>query len=112
MKKTAAIFFCLAMAIGFAGCTVYEVAPGTYAYTPRTTFDRSWAAALGAFDDQGIVINHQDRESGEIRGTRSGVNARARLYSQADGSVRVEINSADTGLAQSISAAYNRRMGR
>lgn len=95
------------------GCTVYEVAPGTYVSQPPSTFDRSWSAALGALDDQGVSITHQDRSSGQIRGTRNGTDVRADLRTQADGSVRVEFHTASRdGLAERISQSYNRRMGR
>ena len=38
----------LVVAILMAGCTYYETAPGVYATTPASKFDRSYAAAIGA----------------------------------------------------------------
>jgi hypothetical protein len=111
--------FALAAALAalLAGCVVYEVAPGTYAPAPVASFDRSWNAALGAFDDQGVPITSQDRASGVIRGRRGAIDVTATLRTQADGSVRVELNtsgtvSQDPGLVERISRAYDRRMGR
>lgn len=46
-----------------SGCTYYETAPGHYVAAPYVVapppaavgaFDRSWTAAVGAFDDQGV----------------------------------------------------------
>jgi hypothetical protein len=100
-----------------AGCTYYQTAPGTYATTPGTSFDRSWAAAIGAFKDQGVRITSEDRNAGIVRGTRSGINLTASVRTQADGSVRVEFNTSgaterDPALIDRISRSYDRRMGR
>lgn len=94
-------------------CVVYEPVP---AYQP-SGFDRSWAAAIGAMQDQGVTITEQDRAAGIVRGTRGAVTATATVLTQADGRVRVEFNTtgakgADPGLAERISASYGRRMGR
>lgn len=99
------------------GCTYYQVAPAVYSVSPPHTFDRSWQATLGAFDDQGVRITHQDRAAGEVRGTRGGIDVAVNLRTLADGSVRVEFNTAgetsrDPTLIDRISSAYNRRMGR
>jgi hypothetical protein len=100
-----------------AGCTVYEVAPAVYAPAPNTTFDRSWHAAAGALEDQGVQITSEDRAAGVIRGRRGGIDVTAGVRTQADGSVRVEFNTAgataqDPALIDRISRAYDRRMGR
>jgi hypothetical protein len=100
-----------------SGCTYYQTAPGTYVTTPGTSFDRSWAAAIGAFQDQGVRITSEDRGSGVVRGTRDGINVTANVRTQADGSVRVEFNTAgaterDPALIDRISQSYDRRMGR
>ena len=97
-----------------AGCTYYQVAPPA----PRSSvFDRSWSAALGAMDDTGVAITAADRDTGIIRGTTASDTVTMRVFTQADGSVRVEITALRPGgvnaaLAQRISDAYNRRMGR
>ena len=97
-----------------AGCTYYQVA----APAPRASvFDRSWNAALGAMDDTGVAISSADRNSGMIRGPTTTGTATIGAYTQADGSVRVEITAlgpagVDTALAQRLSDAYDRRMGR
>ena len=41
-------------ALVFAGCSYYQAAPGTYVKKPVSSFDRSWAAAIGALRDQGV----------------------------------------------------------
>ena len=108
---------CLLAAVLAAGCTYYEVAPGVYATSAPASFDRSWSAAVGAFEDQGVRITSQDRSAGQVRGTREGIDVLANVRTQADGSVRVEFNTSgatagDPGLIDRISRAYDRRMGR
>jgi hypothetical protein len=100
-----------------AGCAVYEVAPGVYSPAPQPTFDRSWSAAAGAFEDQGVQITGEDRSAGVIRGRRGGIDVAAEVRTQADGSVRVAFNTSgatnqDPGLIDRISRSYDRRMGR
>jgi hypothetical protein len=104
-------------ALLIAGCTVYEVGPGVYAPAPPTTFDRSWHAAAGALEDQGVQITGEDRSAGVIRGRRGGIDVIAGVRTQADGSVRVEFNTSgatgqDPALIDRISRSYDRRMGR
>ncbi len=107
-----------------AGCAVYEVAPGVYApgpapvqVTPNTTFERSWAAARNAFLDQGVRVVGEERSTGTISGTKSGINLAAYVNAQADGSVRVEFRTVgatqvDPQLIERIYASYERYMGR
>lgn len=100
-----------------AACTYYQTAPGTYVTTPANTFDRSWAAAIGAFQDQGVQVTSEDRTAGIVRGTCNGIYPTAIVRTQADGSVRVEFNTAgatqrDPALIDRISQSYDRRMGR
>jgi hypothetical protein len=100
-----------------AGCTYYQTAPGTVVTTPASSFDRSWAAVIGALQDQGVQITSEDRGAGIVRGTRNGINVTASVRTQADGSVRVEFNTAgaterDPALIDRISQSYDRRMGR
>jgi hypothetical protein len=100
-----------------AGCTYYEVAPGVYASAPVSTFDRSWAAARNAFQEQGVRINQEDRSTGTLRGDRNGIQVVALVQTQADGSVRVQFNtvgatSVDPQLIERISSSYDRLMGR
>jgi hypothetical protein len=108
----------LAIAAGAAaGCTVYQTAPGVYAPYPPAGFDRSWAAAVGALEDQGVRITAEDRGAGVVRGTRDGIDVVGNVRAQADGSVRVEFNTSgttarDPTLIDRISRAYDRRMGR
>jgi hypothetical protein len=113
----AIVFGCLLAAAFVAGCTYYEVAPGVYTASPPASFDRSWSAAVGAFQDQGVRITSQDRGAGQVRGTRDGIDVVANVRTQADGSVRVEFNTSgatasDPGLIDRISRAYDRLMGR
>ena len=107
-----------------AGCAVYEVAPGVYApgpapvtVVPATTFERSWAAARNAFLDQGVRVVGEERSTGTISGTKSGINLAAYVRNQADGSVRVEFRTigateVDPQLIERIYQSYERNMGR
>lgn len=99
------------------GCTVYQTAPGVYAPAPPSAFDRSWNAALGAFQDQGLAISSADRSTGMIRGHRGGTELAANLRTQADGSVRVQFNTIggsaqDPQLIDRVSRSFDVRMGR
>ena len=116
--KTAARYFALFIALfTLASCVVYDP---YYPYGPPpgpSKFDRAWNAAVGALQDQGVQIGNQDRASGTIDGRRGGINMKARVLTQADGSVRVEFNasgamSEDPALPDRISRAYDARMGR
>jgi hypothetical protein len=96
---------------------VYQVGPGVYAPAPPTTFERSFHAAAGALEDQGVQITSEDRAAGTIRGRRGAIEVSASVRSQADGSVRVEFNTSgatgqDPALIDRISRSYDRRMGR
>jgi hypothetical protein len=98
-----------------AGCVVYEPVPTT-APVP-SGFERSWNAALGAAQDEGVRITSEDRVGGVIRGYRDQQEVTIDVRTQADGKVRVEMSArgpkgADPGLAERISRAYDRRMGR
>ncbi|MCU0856731.1 MAG: hypothetical protein MUF63_18275 [Rhodobacteraceae bacterium] len=109
-----------------SGCTYFETAPGHYVAAPYVVapppaavgaFDRSWTAAVGAFDDQGVRIVSEDRAAGILRGARDAIDVTVSVRTQADGSVRVEFNTAgatsrDPDLINRISRAYDRRMGR
>lgn len=115
----ATVAFCTAaLAVGLlAGCVVYQTAPGVYSPYPSTSFDRSWAAAVGALGDQGVRITSEDRGAGVVRGTRDGIDVVGNVRTQADGSVRVEFSTSgatarDPGLIDRISRAYDSRMGR
>jgi len=119
---------CVIAALWFmsASCTYYETAPGQYVAAPyvvapppvpASSFDRSWSAAVGAFQDQGVRISTGDRSAGVLRGTRDGIDVSANLRPLTDGSVRVEFNTAgatsrDPELIDRISRSYDRRMGR
>lgn len=99
------------------GCTYYQVAPGTYASASTTRFERSWSALLGAFDEQGVRVVHEDRSLGQVEGHRDGITVRGSVRTQADGRVRVEFNTAgaterDPELINRLTRAYERRMGR
>ena len=116
--RVAAAMAHLAIATTFlAGCYVYEVAPGVYATAPPPTFDRSWAAARNAMLGQGVRITQEDRSTGTLRGTKSGIEVITLVHTQADGSVRVEFKTVgatavDPQLIERISADYDRSMGR
>jgi hypothetical protein len=119
VTRTGIAALALVLAGGFVpGCVVYQTGPGVYSpYPPTASFDRSWAAAVGALGDQGVRITSEDRSAGVVRGTRDGIDVVANVRTQADGSVRVEFNTSgatarDPGLIDRISRAYDARMGR
>ena len=97
------------------GCTVYQPVPVS-APAP-SAFDRSWNAAIGAAQDEGVRITSEDRVRGVITGGRGEQDVTINVFTQADGRVRVEFSARgpkgpETGLASRISQAYDRRMGR
>jgi len=98
------------------GCVVYEPVP--YGTAPVASgFDRSWSAAIGAMQEQGVQVTSQDRSAGVVRGSRGGIDVTANVRTQADGRVRVEFNTSgatgqDPTLIDRITQSYNRRMGR
>ena len=116
MMKRKILFLLLAGTL-FAGCTYYQAAPGAYTTTPPSGFDRSYSAAVGALEDQGVQVTSENRSAGIVRGTKSGINVTANVRTQADGSVRVEFNTSgatakDPELINRITQSYNQRMGR
>jgi hypothetical protein len=121
----AALIALAVLSVLSTGCTYYETAPGQYVAAPYVVappppasgFDRSWSAAVGAFDDQGVRITTEDRSAGVLRGTRDAIDVSAYVRTQADGSVRVEFNtggatSRDPDLINRVARSYDRRMGR
>jgi hypothetical protein len=112
MRLLAVLALCAAGA-----CTYYETAPGVYQTSAPSKFDRAWAAATGAFQDQGVSITAQDRDAGYLSGTRDGIEVIATIRTQADGSVRVQFDTRgdtnrDPELIHRIDRAYDRLMGR
>jgi hypothetical protein len=98
-----------------SSCEVYEPVP-TYVPSP-SKFDRAWNAAIAAAQDAGVRIIFEDRSKGVITGSRGDQDVTISVRTQADGSVRVELNTrgptgSDPGLTERISRAYDRRMGR
>ena len=96
------------------GCVVYQPVPAS---APASSFDRSWNAALGAAQDLGVRIQSEDRARGVITGATASRDVTIIVATQADGSVRVEFSArgpqgGDANLANDISRAYDRRMGR
>lgn len=100
------------------GCTYVQTVPGgSYAPYPPSTFEQTWAAALGAMGDEGVQIVSANRDNGAIRGIRGAINVTAIVQTRADGGVQVEFKSSgdidsDPTLNQRIVNDYNRRMGR
>jgi hypothetical protein len=91
-----------------SGCVAYYPTP----VPGVSAFDRSWEAALGAAADSGVSVTLADRGTGRIQGYRGGATVGINVLAQADGRVRVEIDSSASALADQLTAAYNRRMGR
>ena len=95
-------------------CVVYE--PVAVAPSP-STFDRAYSAALGGLQDAGVQVTSADPTTGLIRGVRDGINASVAVTRQADGTVRVQLDTSgqterDPDLHARFTQAYNRRMGR
>ena len=113
-SRRAAVMLLLAAMVWASGCYYYP-AP---AYGPGpTSFDRSWDAARGAAYDEGVRLTGEDRSRGVITGVRGDQDVAINVFTQADGSVRVEFNArgpqgANSDLASRLSRAYDRRMGR
>lgn len=111
----AALCACLVAATMVAACTYYQTAP--VPPSGPSTFERAWSAALGAADDVGVSVSTADRTSGTIYGTTGADDVTIRVFTQADGRVRVEFNvkgpsGSDAVVAERLSSAYDRRMGR
>ena len=97
------------------GCVAYQPVPATSPAPSR--FDRSWSAAVGAAQDVGVRIVSEDRTTGVISGATDSRDVTINVTPQPDGTVRVEISArgprgGDANLANDISRAYDRRMGR
>jgi hypothetical protein len=100
--------------MGLGGCVVYE--PVAVAPSP-STYDRAYSAALGGMQDAGVQVTSADPATGLIRGVRDGINASVAVTRQADGTVRVQLDTSgqterDPDLHARFTQAYNRRMGR
>jgi len=108
-------FISLLIIVLMSGCTYYQTAPNA---TPgMSKFDQSWNAANGAFTDQGVQLINQNRAAGVLQGNYNGANVTITLITQANGSVRVEFDTAGTSARsrsdiERIASSYNRRMGR
>ena len=116
VRRTIAVL-ALAGTAMLGSCAVYQTAPGVYAPARPSAFERSWNAALGAFQDQGLTISSADRSTSTIRGHRGGTELTANLRTQADGSVRVQFNTVggsaqDPQLIDRVSRSFDVRMGR
>ncbi len=115
-RMSCALLASVVLAMGLSACTYYQTAPGVYAPVPNA-FDRSWSAAVGALEDEGVRIANLNRDAGIASGSRGSIGVTAVVRTQADGSVRVEFNTrgdtaADPTLIDRITQRYNHRMGR
>jgi hypothetical protein len=113
---SSALLLSFSLALGLQGCTYYQTAPGVYSPTP-STFERSWSAAIGALEDEGVRIVSLDRDAGSASGSRGDIGVTATVRPQADGNVRVEFSTrgntaSDPALIDRITQRYNTRMGR
>jgi hypothetical protein len=109
MSQFKRLLVLLALALGFAGCVVYEPVP----VAPSNPMAQPWQAAMGAVQDAGLAIVTADQATGLVRGTRGSAVGEIRVSMRADGRVGVEITSQnDPTLTQRLTDAYNRRMGR
>ena len=106
-QRLAALFL---LALGLAGCVVYEPAP----VDPMA---RPWQAAMGAIQDAGLALVTADQATGTVRGTKGSVEGIISVRMRNDGRVGVEITARDPegrdpGLTRRLTDAYNFRMGR
>ena len=113
MSRMLFIIGCFFAVLNLAGCVVYEPVPVAVPAPGPSNFDRAWNAALGGAQDAGLQIASADPSTGLIRGSRDGTEVTIVVARQGDGSVRVQFNSkgTDSGLADRVSRAYDRRMG-
>lgn len=116
IPRISALLTCMALALGLAGCTYYQTAPGVYAPAP-SAFERSFSAAVGAMEDEGVRIVNLDRNAGKASGIRGGISVAATVQSRADSGVQVEFSTSgdtatDPTLIDRITQRYNARMGR
>jgi hypothetical protein len=114
MNRTLHRLAMIVAALSLAACVVYEPIPGS---TPQQRFDRSWAAAAGAINDNGLTITTQDRSTGVIRGERGGVTITAAVETLPDGRIQVKFFSTgetknDPYILTRVTDSYNQRMGR
>jgi len=103
------------LAVLWGGCAHDEPVP-TPAYR-GSTFDRVWESALGAAEDAGVRISSSDRSTGIIQGVTGSTDVTISVWTQADGSVRVEFTTRgpegeDADVHERLTYFYNRRRGR
>ena len=115
-RFSSALLLSFGLALGLGGCTYYQAAPGVYSAMP-SAFERSWSAAVGALEDEGVRIVNLDSNAGKASGVRGDIGVTAMVRTQADSSVRVEFSTsgntaADPTLIDRITQRYNMRMGR
>jgi uncharacterized lipoprotein len=112
-RTVATILITVAVSM-MAGC-YYHAVP---VYQPGPSkYDRAWEAARGAADDLGVTITDVNRERGTMLGYKNDADVTITVWQQADGSVQVGFNvraprGPDSDLADRLTYAYNRRMGR
>jgi hypothetical protein len=102
------------MTMSLTGCTYYQAVPVS---PSPSTYDRAWSAAVGGLQDAGVQLTSADNATGVITGVRGGINATVQVIRQADGGVRVQLDTSgqtqsDPDLHNRFTQAYNRRMGR
>ncbi len=100
----------IVIALGLAGCVVYEPVPADPMQAP-------WQSAIGAIGDAGLTLVTADQATGTIRGTKGTTEGIIAVRMRGDGRVGVEISARDPDkrdptLVQRLTDAYNRRMGR
>lgn len=97
--------FLVAAAVLMAGC---ELPP------EKSRFEKTCAAVVAAFRDAAVQIAVEDCGTGQVRGSKDGIDVRANLRTLVDGSVRVEFHTSGSNqaLIHQISRAYDERIGR
>lgn len=72
-------------------CVAYEPIPA--GYSRPASLDRSFNAAVGAMQEQGVAVTQEVRGAGAAPGTRGPIDVTAQVRPQIDGSVRVQFDT-------------------
>ncbi len=108
----AALMLALAALATLGGCASAQ--PGRVPDS-HVHFNRTFDAAMGALVDQKMTITQQDRRHGSIDAKAGSAVIAVTLRTLPDGAIRVAFepqgdSSADPGLLQRVTDAYNARM--
>ncbi|WP_240804912.1 penicillin-binding protein [Cupriavidus oxalaticus] len=101
--------------LALSACALTPAGTGAFTVMTPASFDRTFTAAAGAMQDQGLALSLEDPVNGIVVGSLESSAVMADVDQLADGHVRVTFDSTganDPALMARISSSYNRRMGR